>query len=120
MLADTLGDQLHALMDISDGLSLDLWRMCQASGVGATLDESELQLVISEDARRLAKEDGRPALEHALTDGEDFELLLAASGEIQQVPGVMTHRIGTVTDSGLLIRRVDGQLEELEPKGFVH
>ncbi|UCE61559.1 MAG: thiamine-phosphate kinase [Phycisphaerales bacterium] len=120
VLAETLGDRLHAMMDISDGLSLDLWRLCWASGVGATLDEQDLQQVVSDDAQRLAERDGRPALEHALTDGEDFELLLAACGQAPQIPGVTTHRIGTVTDSGLLIRRKDGQLEPLEPKGFVH
>lgn len=121
-LAAALGPRLHAMIDISDGLSLDLWRMCGASGVGAILDEGDLQAVISEDARRLAAESqpGQPsALDRALSDGEDFELLLSAVGE-PHVPDVRLHRVGTVTDSLLQIRLADGSVEALEPRGFVH
>ncbi len=118
-LADQLGDRLHAMIDISDGLGLDLWRMCEASHVGATLDEHQLEAVISDDARKAAAEDGRPPLEHALGDGEDFELLAAVAGDLGQ-PGVRLCAIGQVTEAGLIIRRTDGRVEPLEPKGWVH
>ncbi len=121
-IAETLGPRLHAMIDISDGLSLDLWRMCKASGVGAILDENDLQSVVSDDARRLAADPQRgeqTALEHVLGDGEDFELLLAVSGE-PSAPGAQLHRVGTVTDSDLRIRRLNGRVEPLEPKGFLH
>jgi thiamine-monophosphate kinase len=66
---------LHAGLDISDGLTLDLARMTLASGCGAEIDLSEVP--VSEAAHQLALADGKSALEHALSDGEDFELLLA-------------------------------------------
>jgi len=119
VIAEALGDRLHAMMDISDGLSLDLWRMCQASHVGAMLVEHDLQHVISDDARRLAESDGRPALEHALADGEDFELLIAAAGMVS-VAGVLLYPVGIMTESAFAIKRIDGRVELLEPKGFVH
>jgi len=118
-LADQLGDRLHAMIDISDGLGLDLWRMCEASHVGATLDEHQLETVISDDAGKAAAADGRTPLEHALGDGEDFELLVAVAGDVGQ-PGVRLCAIGQVTEAGLIIRRTDGRVEPLEPKGWVH
>jgi thiamine-monophosphate kinase len=65
----------HAMIDISDGLLVDLDRMCEESGAGATLFERLIP--VSAAARRLARRTGRPAIEHALTDGEDYELLAA-------------------------------------------
>ena len=118
-IAEAFGDRLHAMMDISDGLSLDLWRMCQASHVGAMLDEHDLQQVISDDARRLAQSDGLPAFEHALTDGEDFELLIAAAGTVS-VAGVLLHQGGIITEAAFAIKRIDGRIDPLEPKGFLH
>lgn len=60
-----------AMMDVSDGLATDLRRLAAASAVGALLDIPRIP--VAPAARRL--QDGRPAVEHALADGEDFELL---------------------------------------------
>jgi thiamine-monophosphate kinase len=60
-----------AMMDISDGLATDLRRLAAASGTGAVLDAGCIP--VSAAARRL--KDKGPSLEHALADGEDFELL---------------------------------------------
>lgn len=67
---------LHAhgarvLMDVSDGLALDLSRIAAASRVRIDVDEVPLHA----DARRAARASGRTALEHALGDGEDHELI---------------------------------------------
>lgn len=73
--------ELHAGMDISDGLAIDLARLSAESGCGAVVWTDAVP--IAEDAYRLVEQlaDGSSPLEHALTDGEDFELLLAASPE---------------------------------------
>ena len=110
------------MMDISDGLALDLWRMCEASDVGAVLNEVLLERVISEDARRLENEDQTEtgtALRHALTDGEDFELLLAVGRELLLSP-IPLHPIGVIVSGGLTLRRSDGKIEPLKPEGYVH
>ncbi len=118
-LAEKLGTRLHAMIDISDGLSLDLWRICQASGVGATLSRCELDSVISDAAKKAAKDDGRSALEHVLSDGEDFELLFAVEGQMADAP-VPACRIGEITDGDSLLKDVDGRCKPLDPKGYVH
>lgn len=65
----------RALIDLSDGLATDLRHVCEASGVGAVLDAARVP--ITPAARRMSKKSGRSPLEHALTDGEDYELLYA-------------------------------------------
>lgn len=60
-----------AMMDVSDGVATDLRRLAAASGVGAVLESDRIP--VSAAARRMKT--GRSALEHALADGEDFELL---------------------------------------------
>ncbi|MHC4377421.1 MAG: thiamine-phosphate kinase, partial [Planctomycetota bacterium] len=59
------------LMDVSDGLALDLHRLARASDVAFELHD----VPIHRDARRAARASGRTPLEHALGDGEDHELL---------------------------------------------
>ena len=73
--------RLHAGIDVSDGLATDLAHIAEESGCGAVLDLDAVP--VAEDAKRLAVQlgDGRPALEHALDDGEDFELILAVPPE---------------------------------------
>lgn len=119
-LAEHLGPRLHALIDLSDGLALDLSRVCTASEVGAELDVGKLERVVSDDARHLSQQGGKPALEHALTDGEDFELLLVVEGPITSA-GVPVFEVGVVTAGpGMTLRRADGQTTPLEPRGYQH
>jgi thiamine-monophosphate kinase len=68
---------VHAMMDVSDGLAKDLGRIARESGVAAVLRAEAVP--VHPDARRLARRTGKPPLEHALGDGEDHELLFAAS-----------------------------------------
>jgi thiamine-monophosphate kinase len=119
--------QLHAGIDVSDGLALDLSRLCTESGCGAVV---ELDAVpIHEDARRLAaqKADGRTALEHALGDGEDFELILAVPTDdaermlSDQPLDVPLTRIGQfIAEPGLWQGDADGNRRPLEPTGYEH
>jgi len=69
--------ELHAGIDVSDGLSIDLGHLVDESGCGAVLNTDSIP--IHDDARRLAAERGDDftPLDHALGDGEDFELILA-------------------------------------------
>lgn len=128
MLREFLGDALHAMMDISDGISLDLWRMITASAVGATLSERALLGLASPDAHRMAATDGRSILDHVLSDGEDFELLIAADGatpsrdlaDVSQRIGISLREVGRVTETGFALTRADGAIVPLVPSGYSH
>ena len=64
---------VRAMMDLSDGLSTDLTRLCAASGVAAVIDE----VPVHDAALRVAACTGDDANAWALSGGEDFELLVA-------------------------------------------
>jgi len=125
ILAAALGDDLHAMIDITDGLSLDLWRLCQASGVGGILKARWLDQVTSHDASTLSARDGTSSLEHVLCDGEDFELLLAVTDadavrKRSDATGVPFYRVGTCAERGLALIDHQGTSRPLEPRGFIH
>ena len=111
---------VHAMMDISDGLSTDLNRICNQSGVGAFLEASAVP--ISDDARAEAD-----PLRAALNEGEDFELLFTLSPDqwdrlrpAWDDPVPITE-IGRITNTGrMAIRMPDGRTAELQPGGYDH
>ncbi|HWB00253.1 MAG TPA: thiamine-phosphate kinase [Pirellulales bacterium] len=116
---------LHAGMDVSDGLSVDLAKLAAESHVGAELELSTIP--ISSAAHTLAARDGRSALDHALSDGEDFELIVAAAPDVaerierEQPLAIPVTRIGRFTaDGGLWSIDNDGMRKPLTPRGWEH
>jgi thiamine-monophosphate kinase len=69
----------RAMLDLSDGLAKDLLHLL-GPGMGARLQGD--QLPVSPAARQLAARGGPSALERALNDGEDYELLVAVDGAV--------------------------------------
>lgn len=119
--------ELHAGMDVSDGLSLDVSRLAAASGCGAAIRLDAVP--VSDAAETLANQgkDDRSALEHALGDGEDFELILAAAPDearrmLQDQPlGVPLTAIGEfVAEPGLWKFDAAGDRSPLSPSGWIH
>jgi thiamine-monophosphate kinase len=111
-------------MDISDGLLLDLATLLRESGgLGAEIDAASVP--ISAAAMRLAKGDRSAALQRALGDGEDHELLFTvARGKALPRGGPLTLRarrpIGKVVrEAGLWICE-DGKRRPVEPRGHQH
>lgn len=87
----------RAMIDISDGLLQDLGHICKASHIGAIVNEESLPL--SPAYRSLTGHDGTG---HALTGGEDYELLFCARRrdrsrieKLQKFVDVPISRIGT-------------------------
>ncbi len=77
---------IHAMMDLSDGLAMDLPRLCARSGVGAAVEARRVP--IHPDAQALAAGNRAAALRHALADGEDYELLLTvAEADVARIIG---------------------------------
>jgi thiamine-monophosphate kinase len=118
---------VHAAIDVSDGLSLDLSRICEASGCGAVIDLATIP--VAGAAEQLAGQlgDGSTALDHALGDGEDFELILAVPADLadelvaKQPLDVPLTRIGTfVTEARLFSAGEGGRHEPLTPRGYEH
>jgi thiamine-monophosphate kinase len=112
-----------AMIDISDGLAVDLWHICEASGCGATIDEVLLEAAIHPDARRLAAQTGKSPRDHALYDGEDFELIVVLRGT---TPAESCRKLGLLplgeatTEQQLTLRRADGRRVPLEAGGWEH
>jgi thiamine-monophosphate kinase len=105
---------VSAMIDLSDGLSRDLGHICRESGVGAVIDAAAVP--VHDDAVEMRR-DGHSPLEHALHDGEDYELLFTArEGSF----GTMAKRIGMITASPGIWLQSGDQHEPLEPKGWEH
>jgi thiamine-monophosphate kinase len=120
--------RLHAGIDASDGLSLDLSRIAAESGCGAVIDLDRVP--ISPAAYELAGQqaDGRSPLDHALSDGEDFELILAvAPGDAQRLlsdqpvaPLQLTDIGQFIAEPGLWQITAGGERQPLQPRGWEH
>jgi thiamine-monophosphate kinase len=113
-----------AMIDLSDGLSSDLNRLCTASGVGALIDSSLLPI-----DNRVIELCGRRALDPlqlALHGGEDFELLFTVKpADVARLPrrvdGVEIKSIGKITTAqeGVRISEVT-RIWDLKPGGWKH
>jgi thiamine-monophosphate kinase len=112
--------KVHSMIDISDGLSSDLNRLCEASGVGAAVNAE--QIPISQEAQKSAE-----PLISALNDGEDFELLFTLSqkscGRLLSAwsGSVPITQIGEITgDRNVRIKMPDGRVHALRAGGYDH
>ena len=114
---------IHAMMDVSDGLAADLWQLARASRVRIRIDARAIPIA---RGRLNAISDRKPALWHALMDGEDFELLFAVSPRVaarlpRRIGRVPLTPIGIVAGRGATVELVNnGRIEPIIPAGFRH
>jgi thiamine-monophosphate kinase len=117
--------EVTACTDLSDGLAKDLPGLLGTKFDGRI---SVAHLPIADAAGVLAKSDGKPTLEHALQDGEDYELLFSVGADRADLieahfrkafPKTPLTRIGVVeTGTGLARDVADG--EPIKVRGFGH
>lgn len=119
------GGWATSMMDVSDGLASDLRRILEESRVGACLDAARIPVAAA--ARRV--KDGRSALDHALRDGEDFELLFTVSARRvasfarawkAAFPQLPATAIGTIGANGSGLAILDHGIRRPVGRGYEH
>lgn len=109
-LCAELGERLHAMMDISDGLGRDAGRMCVASGVGMEIGAADVP-----------RNADCATWERAVSEGEDYELLFTAAGAVmRECEGTMVTRVGTVVQGAGVVVVADGKRIEAGEMGWEH
>jgi thiamine-monophosphate kinase len=115
-----------SMTDVSDGLSRDAANLAEASGVRVIIEASRVPL--HPDVHAMGAAPDRTPLEHALHDGEDFELLFTWSEEEistlhknwnSPIPITVIGRVER--GSGVFLDEGSGaEPQALEPRGFSH
>lgn len=119
----SLAPHTRAMMDVSDGLLLDLQRLCAASHCGAEVDLDALPLSSGYVAERGR---GRRARLRAATAGDDYALLAALPADFDPLglslpSGTILRRIGTLVDGeGLRLHDASGEVPLPEQLGYEH
>lgn len=120
---------IHAMMDISDGLAKDTRTLAMGSGCGAVLFSEKIPLSpesYQQEAIAALGIQGKNPVEHALGDGEDYELLFAVSPaegksllEKQPLDGVLITKIGECVSQGFWLD-TEGKRGPLPELGWQH
>jgi thiamine-monophosphate kinase len=106
--------EASSMIDISDGLLIDLSRLCRESKVGAVIYAERIP--ISDELRKAAVCLGRSADELAMGGGEDYELLLTAPEDKK----INAFCIGEIVSSGMKIIDSAGKKRNIAVRGYQH
>ena len=119
--------QVHAAIDVSDGLSLDLSRLAAESKCGAVLDLAAIPIAQAAHDMAARQPQQGTALDHALADGEDFELILAVPAaeaqrlvRLQPFETPLTIAGRFAPEPGLWTSDPSGKLQPLAARGWEH
>jgi len=114
--------EVHAMMDLSDGLAADLSRLITASKVGAIIHVENLPLSLElQEAAKICRWDPH---ELAISSGEDYCLLLTierdAFSALQKQCPFPLFAIGEIIKDPKSLTYLDHGKEISPPKGFDH
>ena len=107
-------DTVSSMIDVSDGLLIDLFRLCSESGKGVLLYKDRIP--VSEGVKKIASMLKLDHMDLALSGGEDYVLLVTSEDE--RIDDCFF--IGEITDEGFYMIDSLGNKEEPEPKGYTH
>lgn len=118
--------QVHAMLDVSDGINVDLVHMQEASSCGAKIDLEKLP--VSENLLQFAKEFNVNAAEIAAIGGEDYCLLAAiAKDSFEEIAREFQNKfkrelipIGEITKEKEFKYFLNGESYKLSLKSFEH
>jgi thiamine-monophosphate kinase len=120
--SDRIAPLATAMMDVSDGLYIDLSRLCDESGVGARIYLERLPR--SPELIRAGALLGTDADAWVTSGGEDYELLFTAPAlPDKMLPGngdVPITCIGEITERERVVVAADGTDSLLRPEGYEH
>ena len=118
----------HCMIDLSDGLAVDLAHLCRASGLGAILWVDRLP--VSNAANLAYQRDRTLPWHHALSDGEDYELCFTVKPEQaekkvpREIDGVPITQVGRMTEAEsttlIMLRLANGVMEPVRDMGWEH
>jgi thiamine-monophosphate kinase len=118
-----LGTLVTAMIDLSDGLGVDLGHLTDSSGVGCDVDLASIP--VDSALQRLPSADATQSQRLAIIGGEDFELLFTIDeGNFQEALASVTElgtpvtRIGVITDGPARIGGRD--LNDWRAQGWEH
>lgn len=103
-----------SMLDISDGLLLDLFRLCTESRTGARIYESAL--LMSPELVIACEYLGKDPFKTAVSGGEDYELLFTAPKGVR----IKAQVIGEITRTGLELIDNKGGSRPIKPEGYRH
>jgi len=111
----------NAMIDISDGLLLDLSRLLRASGTGAEIDYEKIP--VSRPFKHVCRQHHFSEKELVLAGGEDYQLLFSVSPRRESAlrkTGIVYHIIGRITSRRGVRVREEGRPLQVKHLGFDH
>jgi thiamine-monophosphate kinase len=106
---------ITSMIDVSDGLLIDLSHICDESNVGAVLYEHRIPL--SEELAHVSKKLDIDPLQFALRGGEDYTLLFTSPSERKLDSAV---KIGEIIKKGRFIVDRKGKKRPFTAEGYEH
>ena len=119
---------IHAMIDVSDGLASEVGHICRCSSVGAEIEEALFP--IDDETRAVAAHFDDDALDYALSGGEDFELVFTADEKavnavkvkFEEQFSIQLSKIGIVTpaERGIVLCTKQNKIKQLHESGWNH
>ncbi len=114
--------QPTSMIDISDGLSSEIYHICKQSGVGAIIEESGVP--IHPDAQMMAIKFNLDPITCALSGGEDYELLFTIDpkdvDKVKYLPDIYIAGEIVPQSEGVKLHTKGGNIHDLPAQGWVH